>query len=342
MTFKVSDIGEFGLIKRIKTLIEEQGVRSTRVMLGLGDDTASVLTHSGYELLVTCDCLVENRHYLPGRIHPFDLGRRAVSVNISDIGAMGGVPSFALISLGLKPELPVSFIENMYKGFLAELNPFEVPIIGGNITKIQDNTFIDITILGEVEKGRAVRRSTAKPGDLILVTGFPGRAAAGLYLLIHSPFSDELRQHSLVKAYNTPGHRAKEARAIALKQLATSMIDISDGFLGDLFHICEESCVGAVLEKEKIPISGDLKDFCAKYDKDPFDMFIQDSDDYELILTCSPEHLDMIRDEMSEISDVPVSEIGRITEHEGNIGVIAPEGSVTKLKPKGWDHFTKE
>jgi thiamine-monophosphate kinase len=149
-------------------------------------------------------------------------------------------------------------------------------------------------------------------------------------------------QHSLVRAYNTPGHRAREARAVALKQLATAMIDISDGFLGDLFHICEESRVGVVLEKDKIPFSRDLKDFCAKYDKDPFDMFFQESDDYELILTCRPEQLDLIRAEVSEISDVPVSEIGRITENIGDINVIAPDGSITKLKPKGWDHFIKE
>lgn len=342
MTETVSDIGEFGLIKRIQTLIEKQGVRSSRVVLGLGDDTASVLTCPGSELLVTCDCLVENRHYLPGRIHPFDLGRRAVSVNISDIGAMGGVPSFALISLGLKPELPVSFIEDIYKGFLEELNPFKIPIIGGNITKVQDNTFIDITILGEVETGKAVRRSTAQPGDLILVTGFPGRAAAGLHILTQTSFSDELMQHPLVKAYNAPGHRAREARAVALKQQATAMIDISDGFLGDLFHICEESHVGAVLCREKIPISRDLRDFCAKYNKDPYDMFFQDSDDYELILTCRPGHLNSIREVVSEISDVPVAEIGTISDNKDEVSVIEPDGSIIEIKPKGWDHFTKE
>jgi len=342
MTEMVSDIGEFGLIKRIQTLIEKQGIRSSKVVLGLGDDTASVLTRPGYELLVTCDCLVENRHYLPGRIHPFDLGRRAVSVNISDIGAMGGVPSFALISLGLKPELPVSSIEDMYKGFLKELNPFEIPIIGGNITKVQDNTFIDITILGEVEKGRAVRRSTAKPGDLILVTGFPGRAAAGLYILIHSPFSDQLMQQPLVKAYNTPGHRAREARAIALKQMAAAMIDISDGFLGDLFHICEESKVGAVLNKEKIPLSQDLREFCLKHDKDPYDMFFQDSDDYEMIMTCRPENLNSIKKAVSDISDVPVAEVGRITGNRNEITMIEHDGKEIKLKTKGWDHFAKE
>lgn len=342
MVPKISDIGEFGLIKRIQLLLEKQGFFSSKVVSGPGDDTASVLTRSGYELLITCDCLVENRHYLSGRIHPFDLGRRAMSVNISDIGAMGGQPCFALISLGLKPDLPVSFVDEMYRGFLEELYPFESSIIGGNITKVLDNTFIDITVIGEVEKGRSVLRSTAKPGDLILVTGFPGQAAAGLYTLLNSPFSDELNQSPLVKAYNTPGHRAREGRAVALKQLVTAMIDISDGFLGDLFHICEESHVGAVLSKEKIPISRDLEDFCIKYDKDPYHMFFQDSDDYELIMTCRPEHLNSIRDVISDISDVPVAEIGRIIENQDEIYMIEPTGKKIKLKTKGWDHFAKE
>src|SRR5512143_358310 len=138
MTEKVQDIGEFGLIGRIHDLLKKEGVRGERVTVGIGDDTASFLPRPGFELLVTCDCVVEGRHYLPRHISPFDLGRRAMALNISDIGAMGGTPLYALISLGLKGEIPVQDIENIYRGFLAELNPFQAAIIGGNLTRSGD------------------------------------------------------------------------------------------------------------------------------------------------------------------------------------------------------------
>ena len=118
--------------------------------------------------------VVEGRHFLSRHITPMDLGRRSMMLNISDIGAMGGHPLYALISLGLKNETLVTDIEDMYRGFLAELNPFGASIIGGNLTKSGDGIFIDITLIGEVEEGRAVRRSGARPGDVILVTGYPG------------------------------------------------------------------------------------------------------------------------------------------------------------------------
>jgi len=124
MTDRVSDIGEFGLIRRISDLLNRDGIRSERVTLGIGDDTASFLPRPGYEILVTCDAMVEGRHYLSAHITPFDLGCRAMAVNISDIGAMGGRPVYALISLGLRAEMLVHDVEEMYRGFLAELNPF--------------------------------------------------------------------------------------------------------------------------------------------------------------------------------------------------------------------------
>ena len=118
------DIGEFGLIRKINDLLKKEGLRSEGVTLGIGDDTASFLPRPGYEILVTCDSIVEGRHYLPGQITPLDLGRRAMALNISDIGAMGGRPLYALVSLGLKADFPVREIEEMYRGFLLELNPF--------------------------------------------------------------------------------------------------------------------------------------------------------------------------------------------------------------------------
>jgi len=273
MLEKVSDIGEFGLIRRINDLVNRDGLRSERLSLGIGDDTASFLPRPGYELLVTCDSMVEGRHYLPQHISFMDLGRRAMTINISDIGAMGGTPLYALISLGLRAEMFVRDVEEIYRGFIAELNPFGASIIGGNLTRSGNGMFIDITLLGEVEQGKLVRRSGAKPGDAILVTGYPGQAAAGLRLLLHTPNDASLARHPLVTIYNIPPHRAHLGKAIAQTGFATAMIDTSDGFLGDLGHICEESGVGAELFKDKIPVSEGIYDAARILHRDPTTSF---------------------------------------------------------------------
>jgi thiamine-monophosphate kinase len=338
MTDRVSDIGEFGLIRRISDLLNRDGIRSERVTLGIGDDTASFLPRPGYEILVTCDAIVEGRHYLSAHITPFDLGCRAMTVNISDIGAMGGRPVYALISLGLRAEMLVHDVEEMYRGFLAELNPFSAAVIGGNLTKSGDGMFIDITLIGEVEQGKGVRRSGARPGDAILVTGYPGQSAAGLQLLLQGPDSSELLGHPLVRVYNRPSHRARLGEAIAGTGCATAMIDTSDGFLGDLGHICEESKVGAELFKEKIPVSEDLRDAARVLGREPYDFFLGESDDYELVVTCRPEHVALLCSVAARCGAVPVTEIGRITAAR-SLTLLLSGGERRPLKSLSWDHF---
>lgn len=327
------------MIHRIHKFLQQEGIQTPGVTLGVGDDSASFRPRTGYEVLVTCDCLVEGRHFLPNRITPLDLGRRAMVVNISDIGAMGGQPLYALVSLGLKAETPVADVEAMYRGFLIELNSFRASIIGGNLTKTEDAIFIDITLIGEVEQGKLMLRSTARTGDLILVTGHPGQAAAGLKLLSRLPLTENLREHPLVRAHTTPSHRAKEGQAIARSGYATAMIDTSDGFLGDLGHICQESGVGAVLTQEKFPISDDLRQAAVKFKLDPYKLFLGNSDDYELIITCLPDSVSQIRSAIAEVSDVPVTEVGRITDEAENIQLILADGTRHRLTPAGWDHF---
>jgi len=336
---RVRDIGEFGLIRRISDLLKKEGIRSERVTIGIGDDTASFLPRPGYELLVTCDCMVENRHYLPGRIRPFHLGRRAMTLNISDIGAMGGRPLYALISLGLKAEILVPDIEEMYRGFLFELNPFGASIIGGNLTQSGNGMFIDITLIGEVGQGKGVRRSGARPGDVILVTGYPGQAAAGLHLLLQAPEDETLLDQPLVKVYNTPSHRAHLGEAIAQAGCATAMIDTSDGFLGDLGHICEESRVGAELFQEKIPVSEDLRQAALLLHRDPYSFFLGDSDDYELVITCQPQDVALLRSVVTRCCPAPLTEVGRITGSSGGILLLLPNGNRRPVKALSWDHF---
>jgi thiamine-monophosphate kinase len=336
---KIGDIGEFGLIRRIDALLKREGVKSERVSLGIGDDTASFLPRPGYEVLITCDCMVEDRHYLSRYISPFDLGRRAMTLNISDIGAMGGKPLYALVSLGLKTEMLVRDVEEMYRGFLTELNPFGGSIIGGNLTKSGNGMFIDITLLGEVREGRGVRRSGAREGDAILVTGCPGQAAAGLQLLLHMPDDGALLRHPMVKIYNTPPHRAQLGEAIGHTGYATAMIDTSDGFLGDLGHICEESGVGAEILHEKIPVSKGVQEAALLLGRDPYDFFLGESDDYELVITCRPEHRDFICSVSAECCDVPLTEVGRITAPGRGIALVFPDGEIRPVKPLSYDQF---
>jgi thiamine-monophosphate kinase len=336
----VGEIGEFGLIRRIRSLVGKEGATSPGVTLGIGDDSAAFLPREGYELLVTCDSMVEGRHYLPEHISPFDLGRRAMAANISDIGAMGGRPLYGLISLGLKSDTELTYVEEMYRGFMAELNPLGVCIIGGNLSASGNGLFTDITLIGEVEMGKGVQRSTAKPGDVILVTGYPGESGAGLRILMLASSKPELRAHPLVKAHLGPSHRAREGAAVGRTGYATAMIDTSDGFLGDLGHICEESGVGALLFEGKFPLSENLKSAAKILDEDSLELFMAESDDYELIITCSRNHVAQIRSAIASSFSGPVSDVGRVAEREKGISLVQTDGSEKQIRPAGWDHFS--
>ncbi|MBW2710191.1 MAG: thiamine-phosphate kinase [Deltaproteobacteria bacterium] len=341
MSRTLAQVGEFGLIDRIHEVIRNEGVELPKNTLGIGDDCAACQPRPGYDLLVTCDCMVENRHYLPRFISPREMGRRAMALNISDVGAMGGQPRYALISLGLRSSTRLKDVMDIYRGFLAELNPFNGFIIGGNITGTKDADFIDITLIGEVEAGKMVRRSTAKPGDAILVTGYPGQSAAGLEILLQAEPGKTWADNPLVTAYQCPAQRAVEGHAVAKTGLVNAMIDTSDGLLGDLGHICDESGVGAVLYEQKLPISRALRQFVESSGRGPLDYILKESDDYELMMTCDPEHAATIRDAVASISNIPVTQIGTITATKGSIEIMDPAGNSRQATVSGWDHFSK-
>jgi thiamine-monophosphate kinase len=337
MVETLKDIGEFGLIRRIRDLLNKEGAaRPVELTVGIGDDTAAFKPRPGYEILVTCDSVVQGRHYLPRFMGARDVGRRAMVINISDIGAMGGRPRYALISLGLKEETPVRDVEEMYRGFTEVLNLFHAVVIGGNLTRSENDVFIDITLIGEAKEGNVLRRSGAGPGDIILVTGYPGRSALGLQLLFRSLAPLE---HPLVRAYIKPAHRAIAGAAVAESGCASAMIDTSDGFLGDLGHLCEQSGVGAELILERFPLSKDLRDAAALLKKDPHEFFLGPSDDYELIITAAADRVAAIRSAVAASYDGPVSEVGRIMEQDHGISLLMQDGSRRTLIPEGWDHF---
>ena len=334
----ISAIGEFGLIKKVRAIIDSEGVRPEGLTLGAGDDAASFLPRPGYDILVTCDAFIEGRHYLPGVIAGYDLGRRAMTANISDIGAMGGAPRYALVSLGLRGETAVSEVEGLYRGFLAGLNPLCACIIGGNVAE-SDFTFIDITLIGEIRQGMAVRRSGARPGDAVLLTGSTGRAAGGLQLLRSRPGDAGLSDNPLVRAYIAPSHRALLGQAAAATGYVTAMIDTSDGLAGDLAHICEESGAGADLFLEAIPLDEGLLEAARAFGLDPYGLVLGMSDDYELIMTCDPRRAQELQGIAAQ-QGVPLTVIGTITDSR-EINLVAPGGVKRRLDYAGWDHFRR-
>ncbi|MCG6878907.1 MAG: thiamine-phosphate kinase [Deltaproteobacteria bacterium] len=341
MSQTLGQVGEFRLIAKIHEMIAKEGIQPPKNLLGIGDDCAAFQPRPGYDLLVTCDCMVEDRHYLPRFMSSHDVGRRAMTLNISDIGAMGGRPRYALVSLGLRADMSLDDVIAVYRGFLAELNPFEALIIGGNVTKSDGANFLDITLIGEVESGRMVRRSTAKHGDAILTTGYPGQAVAGLTLLLQSERTGGRAENPLVSAYLRPSHRAAEGYAVAQTGLAHAMIDTSDGLMGDLGHICDESRVGAVIYEKNLPVAPALIQFSEHSGQTPLDYILKESDDYELLLTCAPDNVGRIRHIIEKTSKIPVTEIGKITEDKGKIRIITPAGESRLSTVSGWDHFSK-
>ncbi len=336
---RVAEVGEFGLIARIQALLEKEGARCSRVSLGPGDDAAAFRPRPGFEVLVTCDCLVEGRHFLKDRIGPMDLGRRAMVMNISDIGAMGGVPVYALVSLGLQGDTPITWIDALYRGFLEELNPLQACIIGGNLTESAGGLFLDITLIGEIESPFLTRRSSARAGDVILVTGYPGQAAAGLKLLQSAAWR-QWQQHPVTAAYLRPPHRAREARRVARSGLASAMMDLSDGLVGDLGHICRAANVGGVLYEDRLPVSKPLEEASQALDCPVRSLVLGPSDDYELLLTCRPERVAEIRRLIQAAGPVPVHEVGRLTERPCRIGLAGADGRVRPVPGGGWDHFS--
>jgi len=331
---KVKDLGEIELVDEIKRYIDKNSKLNPHIILGIGDDAASVSVPEGYEMLITCDSMVEGVHFLKDSLSAYEVGRRAANINISDIGAMGGVPMASLVSLGIYGDIKVGEIIEIYRGLLEELRPFNATIIGGNITSVYENILIDITLFGIAKKGNIVKRSTAHVDDVILISGYPGESAAGLWLLKQ----DRATDHPLVNRYKLAQHRAREAHAISREHLVSSMIDISDGLLLDLLRICKSSKVGAEIFKRNIPISSHIKEISEGFNMDPFNFIFGRSDDYELIITCPKGNRDRI-EEIFDHYSVPLHHIGHITEKSEEIVLIDESGKRQKVEPVGWDHL---
>jgi thiamine-monophosphate kinase len=334
---KVSELGEFGLIERLAELLASQGSAafSDRLVVGIGDD-AAVWRRDGSAIVATTDTLVSGVHFLPGRTPWRDLGWKALAANVSDIAAMGAVPEFALVTLGLPAETEVEALDDLYRGLAEAGEAYGVVIAGGDIVR-SAQLVITVALCGRAELDASneplvLRRGAAVAGDLVAVTGSLGGAAGGLRLLRDGRTEDE-GARALIERHLRPQARA-QAGAAALAAGIRCAIDVSDGLLQDLRHVCKASRAGAVVWRDKLPIEPALTHL---FDADEaLRMAASGGEDYELLLTGTQEQIETL----SKRIDVPVTVIGETVIDAGcEAKLLDKSGKEIDLPVAGWDHL---
>lgn len=336
----VSSLNEFELIARLTAGLKVR----TGVQQGVGDDCAILDLAGDTQLLATCDSQVEGIHFVRDFSSPQEIGRKALAINLSDIAAMGGEPRYALVSLVLPATLPLEIVDGIYAGLRYEAEQFATAIVGGNISGAGKSAqlIIDITLLGSVERGRALTRDGARAGDLLCVTGTPGASAAGLFTLLHPalPYPEEARQR--VRAiHTTPRPRVREGRVLNRlgSGVVTAMLDVSDGLSGDLAHLCERSRVGACVDLARLPLSPETRAIAAIASRDPLHWALHGGEDYELLFTIAPTHESSVIEAVQAATGTPVTVIGTILPPDEGMQQLLPSGERVPLPVESWDHM---
>jgi thiamine-monophosphate kinase len=340
----VGQIGERALVRRIRSRIPA----GAGVQVSVGDDAAAVET--GAITLVTTDCLVEGIHFLrewaPARL----LGRKALTVNLSDIAAMAGVPRYATVSLCLAGEVPLSFVDGLYDGLLERAAETGVAIVGGNVASSLGGCVIDVTLLGYGDK--LLRRSGARPGDLAVVTGSLGAAAEGLRLLVQGarldadgfldqggPWTESSAPavaHCL-RALLDPNPPLAFARVLAEQEIAHAAIDLSDGLSGDMLTLCEESDCMGLLDADAVPIDASLASLERARGGDAFSLALHGGEDYQMLLALPPDKLEALRD-VAVIWDLPTTVVGQFAAGPATL-MLRKDGHRTPILPHSFEHF---
>ena len=332
----MSEIGQFGLIDLLAGMVEKTRNECDKswscLLHGIGDDCA-VWRPESLPVLGKVDCQVQNVHFQLDIIGWADLGWKALAVNLSDIAAMGGAPRYALVSLGLPLTSAVEDVQALYRGLLELASQTGTAVVGGNVSG-SGVVFIDVNVIGVTGNpaGRYLTRATARPGDDIAVTGWLGSAAAGLRILKQKLALPQASAGVLKEAFARPHPRLKEGRLLVEKGVFCAM-DISDGLVADLGHICRASGVSASLNAEKLPILPEVRQ---AFGDAALEMALSGGEDYQLLFTGPPSVIaDVIR-----ASDYPVNIIGQIKSGPaGQVRVSDQSGRDYTPVQTGWDHF---
>ncbi len=335
----VNEYGEFGLIEH---LTRNFPLRQPSSLRGVGDD-AAVIINGPLATVVSTDMLVEGIHFDLAYTPLKHLGYKSVVVNLSDICAMNAIPRQITVSIALSNRFSVEALDELYDGIRMACERYGVDLVGGDTTSSPRGLIISVTAIGAVEPDRLVYRSGAKVGDLICVTGDLGAAYLGLQLLErekrlwqeHPDLQPDLEgQQYIVGRQLKPEARTDMIEAFRKAQLIpTAMIDISDGLASEIFHICKQSKVGALIEESGVPIHPETQLQALTFKLDPITCALNGGEDYELLFTIDPKDVDKVK----YLPDIYIA--GEILAAEDGVKLNTKGGKLHDLKAQGWKHF---
>lgn len=310
------------------------------VLVGIGDD-AAVLEPRGGDLVFTTDLLVEGIHFERGSSSARDLGAKAVTVNVSDVAAMGASPRYAIAAIGVPEDVEAAWVIELTGGMREACAEYALALVGGD-TNRAELIVLSVAVVGEVAPGRAVTRSGARPGDRIVVTGSLGAAAGGLAISKAPPEEaaaalSEPWGRELSEALARPVARVGEAEILA-RTGATAMMDLSDGLAIDLPRLCRSSGVGARVALGKVPVADALERGAGALGVEALPLALSGGEDYELLATMPRDAVETARAGLFEAFGTKLSDVGEIVEGSG-VEAVRDDGSTSPLEPAGWDHF---
>lgn len=338
---KLSDLGEFGLIDRLTSGIE---IKNSSTVKGIGDD-AAVLDYGNKQMVITTDLLVEGVHFDLVYTPLKHLGYKAIAVNVSDVFAMNAIPKQVTVSIGLSNKFSLEAVELLYEGIKKACDNYDVDLIGGDTVSSLTGLTISVTALGEVEKDKAVMRSSAKVGDLICMSGDAGAAYAGLqilkrekevYLVNPNSQPDMAGYDYVLERQLKPEARKDIVEGLSKAGIVPSaMIDVSDGISSEVIHICKQSGTGAKLYEEKIPVDVQTMMVAEELDMDATLFAMNGGEDYELLFTIDPA-------DESKLKDVEgVTIIGEIVNEEDGLKLMGRGEGFTSITAQGWNAYNE-
>lgn len=316
--------------------LQEEFPAGEGVRVGIGDDAAVLEGEGRWDWVVTTDLLVEGVHFLPGAQPARAVGWKALARSLSDCAAMGARPRYALVALAFPPHTASKWVKGFFAGFGELARRHRVRLAGGDLSSAAE-IVADVQVIGEVEKGRAVLRRGARPGEVIFVSGTLGLSGLGLACARRRLASEQPLLKRALEAHLLPNPRIALARALAARRGVTAMIDLSDGLSTDLNHLCEASGVGARVFAEKIPAVKLPASLARRLATSGLELALNAGEDYELLFTLPKARAARLP---NKLAGVRLAQIGEITRGRRVI-LVEASGRERRIAARGWDHFRR-